>query len=237
MQKRKKLYEGKAKILWATDDPNLLIQEFKDSLTAFDGVKKSSMGGKGSINCEITSALFKMLESKGIDTHFVKKIAPSEQVVRHLKMIQLEVIVRNYVAGSLKKRTGLPEGKEIERPIVEFYFKSDELHDPLLAFDHIFMMGFVSMAEYNYLRKAALKINDILGEFFSECGLKLVDFKLEFGRHGTDIVLGDEITPDTCRLWDEKTGEKLDKDVFRFDLGDVESVYKEVMRRVTEISA
>jgi len=236
MQKRKKLYEGKAKILWATDDPNLLIQEFKDSLTAFDGVKKSSMGGKGSINCEITSALFKMLESKGIDTHFVKKIAPSEQVVRHLKMIQLEVIVRNYVAGSLKKRTGLPEGKEIERPIVEFYFKSDELHDPLLAFDHIFMMGFVSMAEYNYLRKAALKINDILGEFFSECGLKLVDFKLEFGRHGTDIVLGDEITPDTCRLWDEKTGEKLDKDVFRFDLGDVESVYKEVMRRVTEIS-
>ncbi|MCD6119625.1 phosphoribosylaminoimidazolesuccinocarboxamide synthase [bacterium] len=236
MQKRKKLYEGKAKILWATDDPNLLIQEFKDSLTAFDGVKKSSMGGKGSINCEITSALFKMLESKGIDTHFVKKIAPSEQVVRHLKMIQLEVIVRNYVAGSLKKRTGLPEGKEIERPIVEFYFKSDELHDPLLAFDHIFMMGFVSMAEYNYLRKAALKINEILGNFFSECGLKLVDFKLEFGRHGTDIVLGDEITPDTCRLWDEKTGEKLDKDVFRFDLGDVESVYKEVMRRVTEIS-
>lgn len=235
MQRRDKLYEGKAKILWATDDPSYLIQEFKDSLTAFDGDKKSSLEGKGSINCDISSALLEMLEGKGIATHFVRKISPSEQLVKHLKMIPLEVVVRNIVAGSLKKRTGLPEGKEIERPIVEFYFKSDELHDPLLAFDHIFMMGFVSMAEYNFLRKTALEINEFMGDFFAGCGLKLVDFKLEFGREDSNILLGDEITPDTCRLWDMETGEKLDKDVFRFDLGDVEGVYKEVLRRVSGV--
>src|SRR3989339_64557 len=205
MQKREKLYEGKAKILWSTDDPNFLIQEFKDSLTAFDGGKKSSLSGKGSINCEISSALYSMLEGKGVATHFIKKISPNEQVVKHLKMIPLEVIVRNFVAGSLRKRTGLPEGKEIERPLVEFYLKSDELHDPLLAFDHIFLLGFLSMAEYNYLRKAALEINDVLGEFFVGCGIKLVDFKLEFGWFESNILLGDEVTPDTCRLWDAKT--------------------------------
>jgi len=237
MQKREKLYEGKAKILWSTDDPNFLIQEFKDSLTAFDGGKKSSLSGKGSINCEISSALYSMLEGKGVATHFIKKISPNEQVVKHLKMIPLEVIVRNFVAGSLRKRTGLPEGKEIERPLVEFYLKSDELHDPLLAFDHIFLLGFLSMAEYNYLRRAALEINDILGEFFVGCGIKLVDFKLEFGWFESNILLGDEVTPDTCRLWDAKTGRKLDKDVFRFDLGDVEGVYKEVMQRIVEIDA
>jgi phosphoribosylaminoimidazole-succinocarboxamide synthase len=237
MQKREKLYEGKAKILWSTDDPNFLIQEFKDSLTAFDGDKKSSLSGKGAINCEISSALYAMLEKRGVTTHFVSKISPNEQVVKHMKMIPLEVIVRNYVAGSLRRRTGLPEGKEIERPLVEFYYKSDELHDPLLAFDHVFLLGFLSMAEYNYLRKAALEINDLLGDFFAECGIKLVDFKLEFGWYETSILLGDEITPDTCRLWDAKTGKKLDKDVFRFDLGDVEDVYKEVMRRVGDITA
>ncbi len=237
MQKRDKLYEGKAKILWSTDDPNFLIQDFKDSLTAFDGDKKSSLSGKGAINCEISSALCTMLEKKGITTHFVSKISPNEQVVKHLKMIPLEVVVRNIVAGSLQRRTGLPEGKELEQPLVEFYYKSDEQHDPLLAFDHVFLLGLLSMSEYNYLRKAALEINDVLAEFFVGCGIKLVDFKLEFGRDDSNILLGDEITPDTCRLWDAKTGKKLDKDVFRFDLGDVEDVYKEVMKRVSDITS
>ena len=235
MQKRNKLYEGKAKILWSTDDPDLLIQEYKDSLTAFDGVKKSSLGGKGAINCEISSVLLGMLNKQGVPTHFVNKISPNEQLVRHLKMISLEVIVRNFVAGSLAKRTGLPEGKEIDRPIVEFYYKSDELHDPLLAFDHVFLLGFVSMAEYNHLRKVALEINDILGRYLLGCGIKLVDFKLEFGWHQSNILLGDEITPDTCRFWDAETGKKLDKDVFRFDLGDVGSVYEEVLGRISSV--
>ncbi|MEP0813050.1 MAG: phosphoribosylaminoimidazolesuccinocarboxamide synthase [bacterium] len=236
MQKRAKLYEGKAKILWATDDPSLLVQEFKDSLTAFDGEKKSSLGGKGEMNCEISSHLFSMLADAGVATHFVKKLSPTEQLVKHCKMIPLEVIVRNYVAGSLKKRTGLPEGKEIERPIVEFYYKSDELKDPLLAFDHIFMLGFVSMAEYNHLRKVALEVNEHLGTFFAKCGIKLVDFKLEFGWFESNILLGDEITPDTCRLWDAATGKKLDKDVFRFDLGDVGSIYEEIQKRVSSLT-
>lgn len=232
MQKRDKLYEGKAKVLWSTDDPSLLVQEFKDSLTAFDGEKLSSMGGKGAINCEISSAVFEMLEKRGVATHFVRRLSPNEQLVRHMKMIQLEVVVRNFVAGSLKMRTGLPEGKEIERPLVEFYYKSDELKDPLLAFDHIFLLGFLSMAEYNYLRKTALEINEALIDIFFGAGIKLVDFKLEFGWFETSILLGDEVTPDTCRLWDAKTGAKLDKDVFRFDLGDVESVYNEVLDRI-----
>lgn len=223
------LYEGKAKRLYATDDPAILRQEFKDDLTAFDAVKRGSFAGKGALNAAITAALFQRLEAEGIPTHFLASVDPTTMTIRALKMLPLEVVVRNIAAGSLVKRLGRSEGERYEPAILEFYLKDDSLHDPILNSDHIVRFGLATLAELAALRVLALSINEHLTRWYSEAGITLVDFKLEFGVDSEgQIRLGDEISPDTCRLWDAATGEKLDKDRFRFDLGDVATGYGRV---------
>ena len=233
IEKGELLHEGKAKKVFKTSKPDLYIQEFKDSATAFDGTKRDTISSKGVVNNHISSTLFKLLESRGIKTHFVKQIDDRTMLIKALQILMIEVVVRNIAAGSLVRRLGFTEGKVLEPPIVEFYLKDDALHDPLINDEHAIQLGLASVSELKTLRKNALKINDILREFFLTANLKLVDFKLEFGRHKGKILLGDEISPDTCRLWDVETGKKLDKDRFRFDLGDVEGAYQEVFKRVT----
>lgn len=234
IKKGQQLYEGKAKIVFEhKEDPNLVIQFFKDDATAFDGVKKGKIGNKGIINNSISSRLFKLLEDQGIVTHFVDKISERDMLVKRVQIMPLEVIVRNIVAGSLSKRLGWEEGVALKQPIVEFYYKSDELHDPMLNDEHIMVLGAATEDELIYLRKTAHQINKILCEFLAIRDLTLVDMKLEFGKDSEgNILLADEISPDTCRYWDKKTGEKLDKDRFRRDLGKVEESYEEVYRRI-----
>jgi len=228
------LHEGKAKRVYLTDDPDLYVQEFKDSATAFDGTKKGTIVGKGSVNCQISSKLFRMLEKGGVKTHFVELLSDNEMVIKPVKIIPLEVVVRNVAAGSLVRRLGFQEGVRLQPPIVEFYLKNDALHDPLVNEDHILAMGIASSEEVALLRDQAHKINGLLRGFFDGIGIELVDFKLEFGRRPDgSIILADEISPDTCRLWDKATGEKLDKDRFRFDLGSVEEAYQEILARVS----
>jgi len=236
MEQRQKLYEGKAKILYETDDPGLLIQYFKDDATAFDGKKKGIIRDKGVVNNKISERLFKELEAAGIRTHMIERMSDREMLVKRLKIIPIEIIARNVAAGSLSKRIGVPEGTALTRPIVETYYKSDELGDPLLCDEHIFLLDLATPEQLNAMRDTARKINQVLTDFFAERQLRLVDFKVEFGtevaKDNGDILLGDEICPDTCRLWDMETDEKLDKDRFRRDLGKIEESYAEVARRV-----
>ncbi len=234
MEKREKIYEGKAKVLYTTDNQDLLVQYFKDEATAFDGKKKGIIEHKGILNNKISSAIFRLLESKGVKTHFVDQPSDREMIVKKLRIIPVEVVVRNIIAGSLAKRLGLEEGAALKNPIVEFFYKSDPLGDPMINEYHAREFGFATDAELKQMTESALKINGILSEFFDKRGIILVDFKLEFGEHKGEVLLGDEITPDGCRLWDKTTREKMDKDRFRRDLGKVEEAYQEVLRKVTE---
>lgn len=229
------LYEGKAKRMWTTESPDTLRMEFKNDATAFNGEKKASFENKGRFNTAISSLIYGMLEKKGIPTHFVRQIDDTNVEVRKVEILLVEVIVRNYAAGSFCKRTGMEEGKPFSQPVIEFSYKSDELGDPLINDDYIREMGLATVAEMAHLRESALVVNTLLTDFFAECGLKLIDFKLEFGRLESDptkIVLADEISPDGCRLWDIKTGERMDKDRFRRDLGNLMEAYEEVLGRV-----
>ena len=231
------LYEGKAKRLWTTDDPNTLRMEFKNDATAFNGEKKASFENKGRFNNSISNLIYGLLEKEGIPTHFVRQIDDTNVEVKKVSIVMVEVIVRNLAAGSFCKRTGMKEGHVFSQPVIEFSYKSDELGDPLINDDYIREMGLATPEEMAQLRESALKVNAILTDFFAKCGLKLVDFKLEFGRLVADpsvIVLADEISPDGCRLWDLKTGERMDKDRFRRDLGNLMEAYEEVLGRVRE---
>ena len=231
------LYEGKAKRLWTTDNPDTLRMEFKNDATAFNGEKKASFENKGRLNNAISTLIYGMLEKEGVPTHFVRQIDETNVEVKKVEILMVEVIVRNIAAGSFCKRTGMPEGHVFSQPIIEFSYKSDELGDPLINDDYIREMKLATPEDMAHLRKAALKVNELLSAFFAKCGLKLVDFKLEFGRLKSDpsiIVLADEISPDGCRLWDLKTGEKMDKDRFRRDLGNVMEAYEEVLGRVKQ---
>lgn len=232
-----KLYEGKAKIIYTTDNPEILLAHYKDDATAFNAQKRGQIAGKGQINCTVSTHLFKLLEQAGIRTHFIEQTAPDQMLVRRVQIVPLEVVVRNIAAGSLCKQTGLPEGKILPNPLVEFYYKNDALGDPLLTSDRILVMEIATPEQIEQLRSLSLEVNRILSEFFNQCGITLVDFKLEFGLDETQqILLADEISPDTCRLWNqsETDSEKrvMDKDRFRRDLGNVENAYQQVLERV-----
>ena len=233
MKKLKLLYEGKAKKVYQTEMAQRLIVEYKDDATAFNGLKKGTIVGKGIINNKMSNRLMQRLEDAGIPTHFVTELNDRETVVKRVSIVPLEVIVRNIAAGSFSMRYGVEEGTVFEQPTIEFSYKNDSLGDPLLNTDHAKALKLATDAEIATIRTMALRINEILKSFWAECGVTLVDFKLEFGRlsDGT-IILADEISPDTCRLWDAKTGDKLDKDRFRRDLGGVEDAYAEIMRRL-----
>jgi phosphoribosylaminoimidazole-succinocarboxamide synthase len=229
---REKLYEGKAKIVYATSRPGMIVQYFKDDATAFNALKKGTIVGKGVINNRMSAVLFERVQKAGVPTHYLATLSEREMLCRRLEIIKIETIVRNIVAGSLAKRTGLEEGTAIKQPIVELYYKSDALGDPMINDDHVRMMRLATPAELAWVKRMALKVNSVLRPHMARRGLLLVDFKLEFGRAGKKLYLGDEISPDTCRLWDSKTHDKLDKDRFRRDLGGVEEAYQEVYRRL-----
>jgi phosphoribosylaminoimidazole-succinocarboxamide synthase len=227
------LYEGKAKRIYATNDEQVVLVEYKDSATAFNGEKKADINGKGRLNNEITSLLFLKLKEHGIDSHFIQKTSETEQLVKRVTIIPLEVVVRNVAAGSLSKRLGIEEGQQLTTPLVEFYLKNDELGDPLLTVDHILELKAATTDELTVLKEKALQINTVLSSFFKELGIRLIDFKLEFGKDSEgQILLADEISPDTCRLWDQETNEKLDKDVFRRDLGSLTEAYENILTRL-----
>jgi phosphoribosylaminoimidazole-succinocarboxamide synthase len=232
VEQGQKLYEGKAKIVYATSRRDLVIQYFKDDATAFNALKRGTIVGKGVVNNQMSATLFARLERARVPTHFVHTLSEREMLCRRLDIIKIETIVRNVVAGSLAKRTGLEEGTPIRQPIVELYYKSDPLGDPMLNDEHVAMLKLATPAELRWMKRTALRINAVLRPHLKQRGLSLVDFKLEFGRAGKKLYLGDEISPDTCRLWDAASGEKLDKDRFRRDLGGVEEAYQEVYRRV-----
>ena len=233
MEKRNQLYEGKAKKVFATDDPALVIVSYKDDATALDGLKKGTIAGKGVVNNKMSDFLFALLEKNGIPTHFVEELNDREALVRKVSIVPLEVIIRNISAGSFAKRYGVEEGIVFAEPTIEFSYKNDELHDPLINSYHALALGLATKDEIETKQSMAFRVNDILREYFLRLNVKLVDFKLEFGRLPDGrIVLADEISPDTCRFWDAVTGEKLDKDRFRRDMGGVEGAYQEMMKRV-----
>jgi phosphoribosylaminoimidazole-succinocarboxamide synthase len=237
MSAHQKLYEGKAKILYTTDDPEVLLTHFKDDATAFNAQKRGQITGKGEINCAIATHLFRLLEAEGIPTHFIDRPAPNQMLVKSVKIVPLEVVVRNIAAGSLCQQTGLPVGKELPTPLVEFYFKNDALGDPLLTSDRLFLLELATPEQLEHLRQQALHINELLTAFFNQCGITLVDFKLEFGVTSSEqLLLADEISPDTCRLWNQAETDPdrrvMDKDRFRRDLGNVEDAYQQVLERV-----
>lgn len=230
-----KLYEGKAKIIYSTEDPKLISQKFKNDATAFDGKKKGQIEHKGVRNAAITARLFKMLEEQGIITQLVEQTAEDTLLCKRLEMFPVEVVIRNYAAGSICKRLGFEEGHKMKKPMLEFFLKDDSLADPLVTDAHIEELELLTRAERDEIEQLALKINESLLNFFTERNVLLVDFKLEFGRDSEGrIVLGDEISPDTCRFWDAESHEKLDKDRFRRDLGGVEEAYEEMLKRVTQ---
>jgi phosphoribosylaminoimidazole-succinocarboxamide synthase len=233
VQKAQLLYEGKAKKVYRTDSPDLYIVEYKDDATAFNGAKRGTIEGKGVVNNRISNRLFQLLEQHGVPTHFVETLSDRETCVKAVRILPLEVVVRNLAAGSLSKRLGIEEGKQLARPLIEFYYKDDALGDPLISAEHAEILGFASKDDIEEIQKLALKVNEVLSGFMAERGILLVDFKLEFGKteDGT-LLLADEISPDTCRFWDKNTHEKLDKDRFRQSLGGVEEAYQEMMRRV-----
>ena len=233
MERKEQLYEGKAKKVFATDDENAVIVSYKDDATAFDGLKKGTISGKGAINNQMSNFLMQMLEKNGVPTHFIEELSERETVVKKVSIVPLEVIIRNISAGSFSKKYGVEEGIVFDEPTIEFSYKNDDLHDPLLNAYHAIALKLATREEIENIKAMAFKVNTLLKEYFLGLGIKLVDFKLEFGRLSDgSIVLADEISPDTCRLWDSKTNEKLDKDRFRRDLGGVEDAYNEVMRRL-----
>ncbi|HEY3375447.1 MAG TPA: phosphoribosylaminoimidazolesuccinocarboxamide synthase [Candidatus Aquicultor sp.] len=232
VQKLDQIHEGKAKKVFATDDAGAIIHQFKDDATAFDGKKKGQISGKGSVNAQISAALFQLLENEGVRTHYRELLDERNLLTDRLDMLMVEVVVRNVAAGSLAKRIGYEEGTPLKKTIVEFYYKRDDLGDPIINEDHIEELGIATKAQVEEMRSAALTINKTLKRFFGELGLTLIDYKLEFGAKDGLLYLGDEISPDTCRLWDKETGEKMDKDRFRRDLGKVEEAYQEVLARV-----
>lgn len=233
MKKTEQMYEGKAKKVFATDVENLCIVSYKDDATAFNGLKKGTILGKGAINNRVTNHLMKLLEKNGVPTHFVEELSDCETVVKKVKIVPLEVIVRNIAAGSLAKRLGLEEGTKMKKTVLEFCYKDDALGDPMVNEYHILAMEYCTEEELRLISEYALKVNDILTEYLKEANIELIDFKLEFGKTANgQIVLADEISPDTCRFWDSVSHEKLDKDRFRRDLGGVEDAYKEILKRL-----
>ena len=232
MEKKEQLYEGKAKKVFATDNPDYCIVSYKDDATAFNGEKKGTIVGKGVVNNRMSNFMFKLLEEKGIKTDFVEELNDRETVLKKVEIVPLEVIVRNKAAGSLSKRLGLPEGTVMKVPVLEFCYKDDDLGDPMVNEYHILAADLATKEEIEKISEMALKINSVMIDFFKECNVDLIDFKIEFGRFHGDIILADEISPDTCRFWDMDTQEKLDKDSFRRDMGGVEEAYAEMMRRI-----
>lgn len=234
MEKKKFLYEGKAKKIYETDDANLCIIEYKNSLTAFNALKKDSIEGKGELNNLISSSLFELLTEKGIPTHFVKRVDNIHQIVKKVVIVPIEVVVRNITTGSLCKRLGVEEGKVLPRPLVELYLKDDALGDPLITEDHAVLFGWSTEEQLLKIKEITLKVNSVLSEYFAGLGIILVDFKLEFGVDAEGrLILADEVSPDTCRFWDRDTKNRLDKDRFRKDLGDVLGAYQEIWRRIS----
>ncbi len=234
MNKLEMVYEGKAKRVFRTDNPDYFVIQYKDDATAFNGQKKGTIKGKGVVNNIMSNILFQYLEKSGIPTHFVKQLSEEETLVKSVKILPLEVIIRNISAGSFSKRYGVPEGEAFKQPTLEFSYKDDDLGDPLINDDHILALEIATKEQLDIIRNYAHDINKLLILFFKEVGLKLVDFKLEFGIHKDNIVLADEISPDTCRLWDIDTNEKMDKDRFRRDLGNVEETYQTVLHRISK---
>ena len=233
MKKLGQLYEGKAKKVFETDDPDIVIVDYKDDATAFNGLKKGTIAGKGVINNKMSNMMFRLMEQHGIPTHYVEELSDRETAVKKVQIVPLEVIIRNTAAGSFSKRYGVPEGKKLPVAVLEFSYKNDDLGDPLINDYHALAMELATPEEIETIKKMAFKVNEVLTEYFKTLGIRLVDFKLEFGRlPDGSIVLADEISPDTCRLWDLKTNEKLDKDRFRRDMGGVEDAYKEVFKRL-----
>ena len=228
MERLEKLYEGKAKILYNTSDPDLMVQYFKDDASAFDGKKKGTIVDKGVMNNHMSSRIFQYLEGEGIKTHFVKNINDREMLVKKLDIIPIEVVLRNVAAGSLCKRLGIEQGMILQKPILEFFYKSDPLGDPMINECHVEVFGWATNKEVEILKAEGIRINNLMIKFFEERNIRLVDFKLEFGRHKGEVILGDEISPDGCRLWHLETNEKMDKDRFRFNMGNVEEKYQEV---------
>ncbi len=233
MEKKELLYEGKAKKVYKTDDEDLLIVSYKDDATALDGLKKGTISGKGAINNRMSNHLMQILEKNGVHTHFVEELNDRDTVVKKVSIVPLEVIIRNVSAGHFAQRYGVKEGIIFAEPTIEFSYKNDDLHDPLLNSYHAIALGLATREEIEIIKAASFKVNKILSEYFLSLGVRLIDFKLEFGKtKDGQIILADEISPDTCRFWDAKTGEKLDKDRFRRDMGGVEEAYNEMMRRV-----
>jgi phosphoribosylaminoimidazole-succinocarboxamide synthase len=232
MKKMEQIYEGKAKKVYATDDPGLVIVDYKDDATAFNGLKKGTITGKGVVNNKVSNHFFKLLESKGIPTHFVRQLSDRETLVKRVDIVPVEVIIRNKAAGSFSKRMGVEEGTKLNCAILEYSYKNDELGDPFINSYYIRALGLASDEEMDKIREYSFKTNEILSVYLKRFGIELIDFKLEFGRCDGRIVLADEISPDTCRLWDIETGKKLDKDRFRRDLGDVEEAYREIISRL-----
>ncbi len=235
MEKKEKLYEGKAKQIYAVEDERYLIMTYKDEATAFDGAKKGIIENKGIVNNRVSCLLFKMLEERGIETHLVEQIDDRNVMVKRLNMLPVEVVLRNVVAGSLSKRLGMEEGTALSEPIVELYYKNDDLHDPMINEYHARVLGWATLEQLEDMQKQGLEINQILLKFFDDIGVILVDFKLEFGVYDGRIVLGDEISPDSCRLWDKVSLEKLDKDRFRRDMGGEAEAYQEVVTRIEKV--
>lgn len=232
MEKKNLLYEGKAKKVFMTDNDDFLIVDYKDAATAFNGLKKGTINNKGIINNRMSNFLFRILNEKGIPTHFVEEINDRETLVKKVDIVPLEVIIRNIAAGSFSKRFGVPEGTELKQTVLEFCYKNDELGDPMLNLSHVYALELATENQVKTISELAYRINNILKEYFKSINIKLVDFKLEFGIYKNQIILADEISPDTCRLWDMNTGDKLDKDRFRRDLGNVEAAYEEVAKRL-----
>lgn len=234
--KKEQLYEGKAKKVFATQDPDYVIVSYKDDATALNGLKRGTISGKGEVNNRVSNILFSYLEKNGVPTHFVKELSPRETAVKRVSIVPVEVVVRNVAAGSLAKRLGIPEGTVLKKTVLEFYYKDDALGDPLINCSHIYALDIATKAEMDRISELALKVDKLLSEYFAPAGVWLIDYKLEFGRFHDQIILADEISPDTCRFWDDKTGEKLDKDRFRRDLGGEAEAYAELMRRVLKQS-
>lgn len=232
MIKLRAIYEGKAKKLFTTENPDYVIVDYKDDATAFNGLKKGTIVGKGVVNNKVSNHLFQMLEKNGVPTHFVEELSERETLVKKVEIVRVEVIVRNIAAGSLSKRLGIKEGTKLPLTVLEYSYKNDALGDPMINEYHVAVLNLATAEEMQTIARYALKVNDVLSKYLAQFNIELIDFKLEFGRYHDGIILADEISPDTCRFWDSKTGQKLDKDRFRQDLGDVEEAYQEILRRL-----
>ncbi|MDD4316271.1 MAG: phosphoribosylaminoimidazolesuccinocarboxamide synthase [Clostridia bacterium] len=232
MKKLEQLYEGKAKKVFATDNKDLVIVSYKDDATAFNGLKKGTIEEKGIVNNKMSNFMFKMLEKQGIPTHFVEQLSDRETVVKKVQIVPVEVIIRNIAAGSFTKRLGVEEGTPLKTTVLEYSYKNDELGDPMINDYHIYALGLATKAEMDRIAELSFKVNEFMKEFFAKINIRLIDFKLEFGRFNGEIILADEISPDTCRFWDAITNEKLDKDRFRRDLGNVKEAYQEIFKRL-----